>query len=103
MPFGRTLVDPELSGDLSIREPLADKESDLGLSLGQGWNSRPAPSWQTEEATDLADEGIDVADEGDMRLPGEPDQARPFDAARNQLTKSSFRRGAAATDARRGG
>jgi len=85
MPFGRTLVDPELSGDLSIREPLADEESDLGLSLGQGWSSGPASVRKTEKTADLADEGIDVADEREMRSSRESDEARAFDTRSDEL------------------
>ena len=85
MPFGRALVDTQLVGNLSVREPLADQARDLSLSLGQSWYSGPACGWKTKEATDLAHQGIDVADIWEMRSSGKLDQARTVNPRGNQL------------------
>jgi hypothetical protein len=83
--FGGTLIDPELLCDISIRKALTDEVRHLSLSLGEGGNGGFAENGKAEEAADLADQGIDVPDIGEMRSSGKFDQTRTSDTRRNEL------------------
>ena len=83
MTFGRTLIDPELLSDVSIRQTFTNEGRHLSLSLGEAGNGGLAENGKAEEAADLADQGIDIPDIGEMRSSGKFDQTRTSDTRRN--------------------
>jgi hypothetical protein len=85
MPLGGAFVDSQLLGNLSVREPVANQTSDLGLPLGQDRSSSTSTGRKTEKVANLPHERINVADEGEMRPSWELNEARTFDTRRDQL------------------
>jgi len=85
VPFGGTLIDPELLCDVSIRQTLTDEVRHLFLSLRKGRSGGLAEQGKAKEATDLADQSIHITDIGEMRSSGEFDQASTFDARGDEL------------------
>src|SRR5580658_7804956 len=83
--FGRALVDAQTMSDLSIRQTFAYELRHLPLSGGETRNSGLTTTRKPEEAADLADKNVDVADIGEMRPARKFDQASICDVRGNQL------------------
>ncbi len=66
MTFGGTLIDPEFLRDVAIRQTLTHEIRHMSLSLGEGGNGTLAKNRKAEETADLANQGIDIPDIGEM-------------------------------------